>query len=265
MTPCSSPSHPPLHRMLLRTSLLDWIQDRSMLARLDKYKPLLLGLSDDELQYYLQAVPASFRDRLVRPGLIHQLAPSTQRLLLPAAGLGAAMKQHEATRSSAPPSPPPLGPPGWESALTKQVLAMRVTRSARQLLLTPDPPLTRILTVAAVAAVVFRFTSSGSTRRYAGRLLKHGSTVAMVGAALSLSTLAASQLLAQRTARHRAAGGADEGPASLPAAVFDRVRMFLRQRTGRRVAAYATPAVALALLFFLMQLRLGGRGRARVR
>ena len=59
------------------------MKDATLSNKLKQYAPLLLGLSEEETQVYLQNAPTEFRKYLLAPGLIHFLPRFVKRILLP--------------------------------------------------------------------------------------------------------------------------------------------------------------------------------------
>ena len=72
---------PELRRRFSVMTLLEWIRDDSLSKKLAPFRPLILGLSDDELALYLDSAPPEIRELLLRKGLGNLLPASTQALL----------------------------------------------------------------------------------------------------------------------------------------------------------------------------------------
>ena len=102
---------PELRRRFSAMTLLEWLRDDALSRRLAPYRPLLLGLSDDELALYLDSAPLATREILLRPGLGHHLPEGLQTLLF---GERGRRRAATITDGTAPPltadtPPPPAG------------------------------------------------------------------------------------------------------------------------------------------------------------
>lgn len=73
-----------LQELLFETRLVDYLRDSTLGAKLAKYVPFIVGMTDVEAADYLARAPPRFRERLLRPGLVGELPEGLQGLLLPA-------------------------------------------------------------------------------------------------------------------------------------------------------------------------------------
>ncbi|CAM9625610.1 unnamed protein product, partial [Discosporangium mesarthrocarpum] len=69
--------------LLTRTSLLDWLTDSGFFDSVKPYLVFLMGLTKDEAQLALRALPPRARMKMMRPGLLHALPIPVQNLLMP--------------------------------------------------------------------------------------------------------------------------------------------------------------------------------------